>query len=103
MSDAPRKLRDTVAKEAMLFLSLVFFGILVLPLAIYLVGQVVFGEYGGAGFSDFYGRLHYELRTGQSVSWYLVLSPYIGWQLARMTIHVFRRSRGERSRASPGS
>jgi hypothetical protein len=100
MSDAPPTVRDTVAKEAIVFLSLFLFGILVLPIAIYFVGQLVFGEYGGAGFSDFYGRLHYELRNGQSVSWYLVLSPYLGWQLARFTIHAFRRFRRQRSQAS---
>lgn len=82
-----------------MFLSLLLFGILVLPIAIYFVGQAVFGEYGGTGFSDFYGRLHYELRNGQTVSWYLVLSPYLGWQLARLTIHAFRRSRRGRSHA----
>jgi hypothetical protein len=37
--------------------------------------------------------LHYELRTGQAVTWYLVLSPYLGWQLLRATIFGFRRAR----------
>ena len=68
-------------------------GIVLLPIAIYLVGQAVFGDYGGQGFSDFYASLHYELRQGQKVTWYLVLSPYLGWQLFRLTIYAFRKLR----------
>lgn len=93
MSDSPRKLRRTLVSETLLLLALFLVGILILPIAIYFVGQMVFGEYGGNGFSDFYGRLHYELRTGLPVSWYLVMSPYLSWQLIRLTIYAFRRSR----------
>lgn len=97
MSDLPLNLKRAMLGETWLFLALFLFGILVLPVAIYFVGQLVFGDYGGTGFSDFYGRLHYELRSGRPVSWYLVLSPYLAWQLFRLTVHVFRRSRGRLS------
>ena len=61
--------------ELALALMLVFAGMVLLPLSIYLTGQSVFGDYGGAGFSDFFGRLSGELREGRPVVWFLVLSP----------------------------
>lgn len=91
MPDSSQQLKRVLQKEAALFLGLFFVGIVLLPIAIYLVGQTVFGEYGGHGFADFFASLHYELRAGQKVTWYLVLSPYLCWQLLRLTIHVFRR------------
>jgi hypothetical protein len=93
MSESQPSLKKAVLNETALFLALFLFGILILPIAIYLVGQAVFGAYGGAGFFDFYDQLHYELRTGRAVTWYLVLSPYLGWQLLRLTFLCFRVSR----------
>lgn len=79
--------------EMALALMLVFAGMALLPLAIYLTGQSVFGTYGGAGFSDFYGRLSGELRDGSAVVWFLVLSPYLMLMLLRLTIWAFLRVR----------
>lgn len=93
MPDSMPEMKQTLLREAALFLGLFFSGIVLLPIAIYLVGQAVFGDYGGQGFSDFYASLHYELRQGQKVTWYLVLSPYLGWQLFRLTIYAFRKLR----------
>jgi hypothetical protein len=93
MSDSHRTLKSIVLKEAALFLGLFLAGIVLLPTAIYVVGQAFFGEYGGNGFADFYARLHYELRSGQPVSWYLVLTPYFCWQLFRLSIWGFRNFR----------
>lgn len=93
MPDSPHPIKRILLKETALFLGLFLFGILLLPLAIYVVGQSVFGDYGGSGFADFYGRLHYELRSGQRVSWYLVMSPYLCWQLLRLTVYGFRKAR----------
>lgn len=78
-------------KEFTLLVVLFFAGILLLPLSIFLVGQSVFGEYNGAGFSGFYLQLHHDIRDGQPVVWYLILSPYIIWQLFRLTIWGFRK------------
>ncbi len=99
MPDSSQHLKRILQKEAALFLGLFFFGIVLLPVAIYLVGQSVFGEYSGHGFADFYASLHYELRIGQKVTWYLVLSPYLCWQLFRLTIHTFRKYRNPASLA----
>jgi hypothetical protein len=85
--------RRILARESALLLSLLLAGMVVLPAAIFLVGQVVFGTYGDGGFADFYSNLHAELRSGDIVVWYLILSPYIAWQLLRLTRWGFRRGR----------
>ena len=68
------------------------FGLLLMPLAIYWVGKLVFGEYGGTGFSAFYGTLHRAIRSADLVVLFLVFSPYLIWQLTRLTNWGFRRS-----------
>lgn len=64
-------------REAALFFVLLFVGIVLIPLAIYFVGQAVFGEYGGHGLGDFFGTLAAKIRTGDRVAWFLALSPYL--------------------------
>ena len=83
--------KDRVRKELVLFLVLFLTGLLILPLLIYVVGKAVFGAYEGAGFMTFYGTLHSELRSGQMVVLFLMLSPYLVWQLLRLTLWAFRR------------
>ena len=92
MSASPETQKKLVPGELMLFLVLFFVGLAILPALIYVVGHSLFGEYGGTGFSNFYGLLHSEFRSGQPVVWFLVLSPYIAWQLLRLTILGFRRA-----------
>lgn len=87
--ESPKKV---ALKETALFLGLWFVGIAVLPVIIYVVGQSIFGEYGETGFSNFYGMLHSEFRAGKPVVWFLMLSPYIAWQLLRLTAFGFRRA-----------
>ena len=88
--------RKTATKETALFLYLLIFGLMILPLAIYVVGDSVFGEYGGTGFFAFFGTLQGAIRDGEPVVLYLVLSPYLIWQLARLTVWGFRLSRRRR-------
>jgi len=90
MSDKVENLKSSVRKEALLFLWMLLAGLFILPLIVYLVGRVIFGEYGGTGFSAFYAMLHSELRAGEPGVWFLVLSPYLIWQLLRLTLRVFR-------------
>lgn len=92
MAYSLEQLKSVAKKEAALLLTLLFAGLFLLPLSIYLVGQLVFGEYSGAGFAGFYGRMHHEIRDGQPVVWFLVLSPYIIWQLLRLTIWGYRHA-----------
>jgi hypothetical protein len=94
-ANADNKLKSIIVKELALFLVIFLIGLVVLPLFVYVTGRSLFGEYAGSGFSDFYGVLHSELRSGQPVVWFLVLSPYLAWQFLRLTVFGFRR--GERS------
>ena len=99
MSANPSSLKKTVKKESAVFLCLLFFGLLLLPLAVYLVGEVVFGAYGGTGFSAFYGTLQRAFRDGEPAVLFLVFSPYLVWQLSRLTIWGFRQSWRRRQQA----
>lgn len=83
-------LKDRVLKQTAVFGGLVLAGLVVLPILIYLVGQSVFGEYGGAGFPEFYLRLHEDLRRGEPAAVFLLLSPCLLWLMLRLTIRLFR-------------
>lgn len=73
--------------------ALVAFGLAVLPLCIYLVGRMVFGEYGDGGLGGFYGQLSGAFIDGEPAVWFLLLSPLLVWQLARLTVLAFRHFR----------
>jgi len=92
MSESSMTLKSTALRELALFLVLFFIGLVILPILIYFVGSAMFGEYSGSGFSDFYQMLHGELRAGELVVWFLMLSPYVAWQLLRLTLSGFRRA-----------
>lgn len=74
----------------LLFLGLFVVGIAIMPAAIYFVGSAVFGDYGDSGLPSFYGTLLGELLGGEPSVWFLVLSPYLVWQLLRLTFRAFR-------------
>ena len=78
-------------RELVTFVLLALLGVFFLPLAIYLVGNEIFGAFSGSGFGDFYRTLHSDLRDGQPVVLFLLLSPYLVWQLLRLTFYTFRR------------
>lgn len=84
-------LKQVVLRETALLLGLLFFGFVLMPIGIYIVGQEIFGDYGGFGYADFFGTLSAKIRSGESVAWFLVLSPYLVWQTARLTIFGWRR------------
>jgi hypothetical protein len=88
----PDSLKNIATKESALFLCLLFFGLVILPFAVYMVGNSVFGEYGGSGFSVFYGTLHSAIRDGDPMVLFLVFSPYVIWQLTRLTVWGFRQT-----------
>ena len=90
MTTTTPTLGQSAKREAVLFASLLLFGLLLLPAAIYLVGQAIFGDYGGDGVAEFYGGLHRRIRDGDMVVWFLVLSPYLFWQTLRLTVLIFR-------------
>lgn len=84
-------------RETAVFLGLLFCGMVLLPIAIYLVGGKVFGDYGGVGFAGFFGALSSKIRNGEAVAWFLVLSPYLVWQILRLTVLLWRRVGGAHS------
>ena len=85
MPTAKSTFKQIALRETALFLSLFFFGLVLLPVGVYLVGAEVFGNYGGHGFGGFFGTLSSKIRSGEAVAWFLVLSPYLGWQILRLT------------------
>ena len=87
-----RGIRRTLTLEALLLLSLLLAGLTLLPVAVYLVGQAIFGDYPG-DFAAFYGDLSRRLRAPQAAPWFLVLSPYLIWQTTRLTAWSVRRQR----------
>lgn len=86
----PPGLRQRATKEIALFTGLLFLGLVILPILIYFVGQSVFGTYGGVGYVDFFGTLGGKIRSGDIVAWFLVLSPYLGWQCLRLMVFTWR-------------
>lgn len=80
---AQKSLRQRLTAEAGLFVGLLFVGIVLVPIAIFFVGDAVFGHYGGEGYDDFFGTLSGKIRGGDKIAWFLVLSPYLA-------IFVFR-------------
>lgn len=90
VSIADSSVKKMLTREAALFLGLLFFGLILMPMAIYLVGQGIFGAYGGHGYGDFFGNLSAKIRAGELVAWFLVLSPYLAWQTLRVTILSWR-------------
>ncbi len=92
MPVSPDSFKNTATREIALFLGLLFLGLLILPIAVFMVGDSVFGEYGGNGFSAFYRTVHSAIRDGEPAILFLVLSPYIIWQTLRLTVWGFRKT-----------
>lgn len=86
----PKPIRQRATKEVALLVGLLFIGLLVMPIIVYQIGQTVFGTYGGVGFADFFGTLNAKVRDGDTVAWFLVLSPYLGWQCLRLMAFGWR-------------
>ena len=71
---------------------LLFVGIAILPLAVWFVGGLVFGDYHGGGYAGFFGILAGKLRAGDPAAWFLVASPWLGVQVIRLAALGWRRS-----------
>ncbi len=96
MVDKKHSFARSLLSEIALFSILLLAGLVLLPLAIYMIGNSLFGDYSGSGFSSFYATIHSEMRSGRPAAWLLVLSPYIVWQLFRLTWRGFSwASRGK--------
>lgn len=89
MSEHDDNSRKILTREAVLFLWLFLAGLLLLPAAVYFIGSRLFGVEAGAGFGGFYGGFQSELWSGAPAMWFLVLSPYLVWQILRATLCAF--------------
>lgn len=65
------------------------FGLLVLPFAVYVVGQRLLGEYS-AGAMALAERIWLDLLAFELPAWILVLSPYVIVQLVRSVRRLWR-------------
>ena len=83
-------IRKIVTRETGLLLGLLFFGLVILPVAVYVVGTAIFGEYGGGSYGHFFSELSGRIRVGDAAAWFLVLSPYLGWQTLRLIALAWR-------------
>lgn len=90
MTDSPATLLHKFKKEAALFLGLLFFGFVIVPIGIWFVGNAVFGAYDGYGYADFFGNLSARIRAGDVVAWFLILSPWLVWQILRLAALAWR-------------
>jgi hypothetical protein len=86
-------LKQRLRKEVALLSGLLFLGLVLMPIAIYAVGDAIFGDYGGRGYGDFFGTLSAKLRNGDGVAWFLVSSPYLAWQCLRLMAFGWRSAR----------
>jgi hypothetical protein len=76
---------DWLRREGLLLAIFGGFGLLVLPALVYLVGQVLLGEYRpGAGMGAFYADFYGHLAGASPWAWLLVFGPYLAIQLLRL-------------------
>ena len=72
-------------REALILAVFGGFGLLLLPALVYLVGQVLLGEYRPGGtMGVFYADLYGHLATFSIWPWLLVLGPYLAVQVLRL-------------------
>jgi len=83
--------KSAVRNEAMLLVGLLIFGIICIPGAVYLVGQLIFGDFAGDGFRDFFASISTKLLAADGAAWLLVASPYLVLQCLRLTRYTWRR------------
>lgn len=76
--------------EAILAGLMLAFGLFILPVAIYFVGQQVIGDYEGSGVVGLVLALWSALVRADAVAWVLVLSPWLVVQLLRLTWKMWR-------------
>jgi hypothetical protein len=82
-------------REANIAAAAIGFGLLVLPFAVYVVGQRLIGDYGtdGGGPLALAEAIWLDLLALRLPAWILVLSPYITVQLVRSVRRVWRPKR----------
>lgn len=77
-------------REAVIALSWLAAGALLLPILIYLCGITFLGSYEGGGLGSTFGTVWRGLGTGSPASWVVVAGPYVLFQLLRVLIYVWK-------------
>ncbi len=83
-------MQGRLRNEAILAGLMLAFGLFILPVAIYFVGQQIIGEYEGGGVIGLVLALWSALVRADAVAWVLVLSPWLVVQLLRLTWKMWR-------------
>jgi len=89
---APKSLRQRITNELGLFFGLLFVGFVLIPIAIFMVGGSIFGDYGAGDYSAFFATLSGRIRNWDKVAWFLVLAPYLGILVLRLTAWAWQRT-----------
>jgi hypothetical protein len=87
-----KTIRQRITIEFGLFFGLLFVGLVLVPIAIYVVGGKFFGEYAGNGYNEFFSSLSTKVRSGDRVSWFLIFSPYLTILVLRLVAWGWRRT-----------
>jgi len=70
------------------------FGLLGLPLCVFVAGRMTLGAYEGSGLFSFLGTLYLDLLKLKLTAWGLVLGPWLLFQTVRFTSRPMRRLSG---------
>ena len=81
--------REALRREARYFAILGGFGVLLLPLAVYLAGAATLGPYEG-GLPSFLGKLYLDFFTATPAALLLLLGPYLLFQALRLLTRPLR-------------
>lgn len=82
-------------KELLIFAVLLFVGLIVLPLCVYVVGQNFVGEYSTqTGVAGLLTAVWGDFARFRAGAWILVLSPWLVIQLLRLALRLWRRPAG---------
>ncbi|HNP34470.1 MAG TPA: hypothetical protein PKK10_01345 [Woeseiaceae bacterium] len=79
-------------REALIASGLLLFGVLLMPVLVFLVGTIIFGAYDGDGMGDFLGGYWGRLGAPEAAAWFLALSPLIGIGILRLIVFGWRQT-----------
>lgn len=77
--------RETVRTAVLLLV-----GVVLLPFVVYLVGQLMFGAYGGDGMVGFTADFWARLLRFEGAAWFLAFSPLLGISILRLIVLGWR-------------
>jgi hypothetical protein len=82
----------TLRREVRFFVLIAAFGLLLLPLLVYLAGLLTLGPYEG-GLLAFLGSLYKAFVTFKLTAWILLLGPYVLFWVLRLLTRPMRKRR----------